>query len=241
MVNELDTTSSLGLMVSRRVLVLAPHPDDETLGCGGLIAKLAQQGSSFYIVFVTDGSASHRGSQSWSRTRLATCREQEAAEALMRLGVGGARRAFFRLPDAAMPKPLSQEWNVAIGKLQNILRSFQPDLALLPWRRDPHCDHRDSWSLANDALTRVGVRPHILEYAIWLEELGSPADHPRPEEAQVFYVDVTSAIPQKRAALAAHQTQTTALIDDDPDGFRLSAATISRLTGPTEKYWRPFS
>jgi LmbE family N-acetylglucosaminyl deacetylase len=227
------------LMRSRRVLVVAPHPDDETLGCGGLITRLAQQGSSFYIIFITDGGASHRGSKAWSRARLAACREQEAIEALNRLGVGSEPRAFFRLPDAAMPPRKSQQWTAAITKLETILRGFQPDLALLPWRRDPHCDHRDSWRLTNDAIERGDVRPLVLEYAIWLDEFGAPADYPRPEEAQVIHIDVSRAIGEKRAAIAAHQSQTTALIDDDPDGFRLSAATIARLTGPTEKYWRP--
>jgi LmbE family N-acetylglucosaminyl deacetylase len=239
MTTDEETASNSALMRSRRVLVVAPHPDDETLGCGGLITRLAQQGSSLYIVFMTDGGASHRGSRAWSRARLAACREQEAIEALTRLGAGGELRAFFRLADAAMPARKSQQWAAAITKLETILRSFQPDLALLPWRRDPHCDHRDSWWLAKEALRRADARPLILEYAIWLEEFGAPADHPRPEEAKAIHIDVSCAIGQKRAAIAAHQSQTTALIDDDPDGFRLSTATIARLTGATEKYWRP--
>ena len=67
---------------ARKILVVAPHPDDETLGCGGLISLLAQNGSAFYIVFVTDGSASHRNSRAWPSARLAAQREQEARNAL---------------------------------------------------------------------------------------------------------------------------------------------------------------
>jgi LmbE family N-acetylglucosaminyl deacetylase len=63
--------SGLAFAHARKILVVAPHPDDETLGCGGLISLLAQNGSAFYIVFVTDGSASHRNSRAWPSARLA--------------------------------------------------------------------------------------------------------------------------------------------------------------------------
>jgi LmbE family N-acetylglucosaminyl deacetylase len=93
----------------RRVLVVAPHPDDESLGCGGLIATLAWKGAAFRFVFVTDGGASHRHSQSWPRPRLAARREAEATEALRRLGVGAETRLFLGLADAAMPSAHSSD------------------------------------------------------------------------------------------------------------------------------------
>ena len=231
--------SDFGLPPGQRVLVVAPHPDDELLGCGGLAALLARKGASFYAVFVTDGGASHRGSRTWDRARLTSCREAEAIEALRRLDLGTASRNFLRLSDAAMPPQDSDDWKFAYEKLLAIVRDFQPDLALLPWRRDPHCDHRDSWHLAKSALKGAGVYPFVLEYSIWLDELGTEEDHPRPGEAHAVYIDVASAVPQKKAAIAAHRSQTTTLINDDPNGFRLSATTIARLTGRTEKYWRP--
>jgi LmbE family N-acetylglucosaminyl deacetylase len=79
----------------------------------------------------------------------------------------------------------------------------------------------------------------MLEYAIWLDELGLPDDYPRREEAEAISFDVSGVLSRKRAAIAAHATQTTSLIDDDPTGFRLTPATIARLTQPTETFWRP--
>jgi LmbE family N-acetylglucosaminyl deacetylase len=224
---------------SRRVLVVAPHPDDETLGCGGLIAKLARRQTAFQFVFVTDGSASHLGSQSWPRRRLVAQRKAEAGEALNRLGVGYSQRIFLGLTDSAMPAVFSAEWQIVLVRVEAIVREFQPDLALLPWRRDPHRDHQDSWMLANTALRRVGSACLSLEYAIWLGELGGLENQPRPREADLVVIDVASTIEAKRSAIDAHQTQTTELIDDDPNGFRLSCATIARLTKPTEAFWRP--
>lgn len=223
----------------RRVLVVAPHPDDESLGCGGLVATLARRGAAFRFVFVTDGSASHPRSRAWPKPRLAARRKAEAAQALHRLGVGTQPRLFLELADAAMPAAYSADWQNAAARIEAVVGEFQPDLALLPWRRDPHCDHRASWTLAQAAMRCADAHPLTLEYAIWLDELGVPNDYPRRDEAEAISFDVGAALARKRAAVAAHATQTTALIDDDPAGFRLAPATIARLTQPTETFWRP--
>jgi LmbE family N-acetylglucosaminyl deacetylase len=221
----------------QRVLVVAPHPDDESLGCGGLIATLAWKATAFRFVFVTDGGASHRHSRSWPRPRLAARRKAEATEALRRLGVGAETPLFLGLADAAMPSAQSADWQSAADRVVALVRTFEPDLALLPWRRDPHCDHRASWALARSAIGCAGCHPLMLEYAIWLEERGGSDDYPRRHEAEAIRFDVSHVLSLKRAAIAAHETQTTALIDDDPDGFFLPPATIARLAQPTENFW----
>ena len=232
---------NLKLAHARKVLVVAPHPDDETLGCGGLISLLAQNGRVFYIVFVTDGSASHRNSSAWPAARLATQREREASNALACLGIENAPRRFLRLPDANMPAPGDPAWESAVAAVSHILQRFAPDLVLLPWRRDPHCDHRASWLLTQQALRHASVRPDTLEYAIWLDELGEVEDHPKPGEVELIRLNVGSALASKRAAIASHVSQTTDLIADDPAGFRLTPQTIARLTQSTEVFLRPIN
>lgn len=231
----------LSSIIAERILVVAPHPDDEALGCGGLIRGLADLGRSFHVAFVTDGGASHRNSPSWPRYRLAAAREDEAAEALRRLGIGDAPRTFMRIPDAGMPKRETVGYKGGLLAAIDTVRTFRPDLALLPWRRDPHCDHRDSWSLFIEAFTLAEFQPDILEYAIWLDEIGSPDDHPRPGEMERICFDISGVLKEKRVAVDAHVTQTTGLIDDDPDAFRLTSETIDRLVTATECYWRPVS
>lgn len=222
----------------RNVLVVAPHPDDESLGCGGLIAKLAGQRQRFHTVFVTDGGASHPRSLKWPRQRLAECREREAGRALQLLGIGDQPRTFLRLQDADMPAAASVEWRAAVTQLATILQALHPNLVLLPWRRDPHRDHRASWQLAMDALSRSAAQPRILEYAIWLEEYGVAGDFPAPNEVEAIVIDVSRELKKKRSAIAAHVSQTSNLIDDDPTAFRLAPTTITRLTGRFERYWQ---
>jgi LmbE family N-acetylglucosaminyl deacetylase len=231
-------SDALAIAQMRRILIVAPHPDDETLGCGGLISLASETGSEFYIVFVTDGAGSHRNSLAWPPARLAAQREKEASLALACLGIASAQRHFLRLPDANMPAPGTPTWQRAVEVLREILESFSPDLVILPWRRDPHCDHRASWVLAQHALDQTDLSPEVLEYAIWLEELGSPEDRPSADEAELVGFYVGDVLANKRAAVAAHLSQTTDLIADDPTGFRLTPKTIARLTQPTEIYVR---
>lgn len=221
------------------LLVVAPHPDDETLGCGGLIALASRRGLLVHTVFVTDGGASHPGSAAWSRQGLAERREREAAEALRRLGAGAQPRTFLRLKDADMPARGSPAHARAAAALAAILGDLSPGLALLPWRRDPHRDHRDTWRLAMDAIAASGQSPEILEYAIWLDELGRPGDRPREGEMEMVRVDVSAGLDAKRHALEAHESQLGRLITDDPAGFVLGPATVARLTGRCETFWRP--
>jgi LmbE family N-acetylglucosaminyl deacetylase len=221
------------------ILVIAPHPDDETLGCGGLICLAMRGGQRLHTVFVTDGGASHRNSFLWDRTRLAACREAEAAEALRRLGAGKSGRSFLRLPDADMPPRGSAHYGRAKSAVVAILRDLQPRLVVLPWRRDPHRDHRDAWSLGMDCLLAAGTSADILEYAIWLDELGSRADHPQGLEVERVSLDISEVQHAKKDALKAHRSQLGELITDDPAAFVLSKHTIDRLTGPEEIYWRP--
>jgi LmbE family N-acetylglucosaminyl deacetylase len=226
--------------VSGPVLVVAPHPDDETLGCGGLIAGLSDRGVLIHTVFVTDGSASHRNSPSFPPSRIAALREAEAAEALARLGASHQPRSFLRLPDSSMPAKGSPPYGAALDTLIALVTSLKPSHAILPWRRDHHCDHCDSWTLFTDAFAEAGHEPQILEYAIWLDELGKPDDFPRQGEVEPVTLDIIPVLERKRRAIDAHQTQLGAVILDDPTGFHLTPETLSRLIKPVETFFRPW-
>jgi LmbE family N-acetylglucosaminyl deacetylase len=228
-------------LAARRVTVIAPHPDDESLGCGGLIAALAADGRAVQVVFVTDGAGSHPNSATWPSARLALQRRKEAAAALGCLGAVGEPPVFLDLPDAHMPALDDPAGEAGVDDLARLLTAFSPELVLLPWRRDPHCDHRDAWVMAQAALSRARLTPQRLEYAVWLDELGDDADRPRKGEAKAVAFDISAVVALKRKAVQAHVSQTTDLIDDDPTGFRLTAETIERLVQPVERYWRPLS
>ncbi len=225
-----------------RVAVVAPHPDDEALGCGGLLALLARRGQPACVIVVSDGAGSHPGSAAYPPERLRGLREAETRDALAALGVSEPPR-FLRLPDGAVPHPGDAGFGEAAGLLRDALGAFAPDTGLVPWRRDPHADHRAVWHLAQAA---VGHRTQAaapapcrtLEYPVWMWERGH-ADAPRPGEVDAWRLDVQPALEAKRRAVAAHRSQTTGLIADSPAPFRLSDAMLARALRPWELYLDP--
>lgn len=220
------------------MLVVAPHPDDETLGCGGLVAALTERGVLLHTLFITDGSASHRNSQEWPRERLSALREAEANEALALLGAANQPRTFLRLRDAAMPRPGSAEYEAATMQIETLLRMLKPSHVALPWRRDPHCDHQDTWHLLTDTIQRASMTPHQLEYTIWLEELGAPKEFPREGEMERISLEIGTHVMAKRKAMTAYRSQLGEIVKDDPSGFVLTASTLDRLINPVETFWR---
>ena len=85
------------------VVIVAPHPDDESLGCGALIAEAVGAGRPVRIVFLSDGTGSHPNSRRYPAARLRALREGEAQAAAAALGLAPAHIEFLRLPDRAVP------------------------------------------------------------------------------------------------------------------------------------------
>lgn len=219
-------------------LVVAPHPDDESLGCGGAIARLVDLGVAVSVAFVSDGAKSHPNSGRYPAPALRALREAEARAALAAIGldVDGSSVAFFGLPDTAVPGPDSEGFAEAVARAAAFCRDRAPATILLPWRRDPHCDHRASRSIFLAAIATLARPPRPLEYPVWAYESADPDDLPRWGEVLAWRLDVSGVLPRKRAAIAAHRSQVTALIDDDPGGFRLSPAMLAHFDRPWELY-----
>ena len=220
------------------VVALAPHPDDESLGCGGLLATLAAQGATPRVVVVTDGSRSHPGSHSHPPADLARLREEEAREAVRELGLGEAV-TFLRLPDCAIPQPGTGLWREAAAALRETLAGA--DTVLVPWRRDPHCDHVDTWELARGAVREMERPPRWIEYPVWAWEHAETSAAPQDGEMQAWRLDVAGALERKGRAVAAHRSQTTRMISDTPDGFMLQPGVLAHFERPWELYLEPLA
>ncbi len=229
----LPTTAVMGF---GSTLVVAPHQDDESLGCGGAIALLRRAGIPVTVLFVSDGTGSHPNSRAYPPQRLCDTREAEALAALALLGVRQEAAIFLRLPDTAVPLPGQTDFAAAVERVGSALDAAAPQTILLPWRRDPHGDHRAAWALVHAALARKTIRPRLLEYPIWVWELGEARDLPRPGEVMGWRLAIDEVASQKGAAIAAHRSQTTALIADDPAGFRLLPRMLAHFAAPWEIY-----
>lgn len=219
-------------------LVVAPHPDDESLGCGGALALLAAAGIPVRVLFVSDGTGSHPGSRRYPPEALRSLREEEARGALEALHIPITSAAFLRLPDRCVPRIGSAGFTQAAEACRRAIGAadFTPQTILLPWRRDPHTDHRATWELVSASICASAHPPRLIEYPIWIWDLGGPDDMPEPGEMRAWRLDISSVLDRKREAIAAHRSQTTPMIDDDPVGWTLPTHTLERFQKPGEIY-----
>jgi LmbE family N-acetylglucosaminyl deacetylase len=214
------------------VLVLAPHPDDESLGCGGLIAECCGRARPVHVAVLTDGTGSHPDSKMWPPARLKALREQEAQSAVAALGLSPDRISFLGLPDTRAPTT-GAAFTAASARIAELAGMIGAQTICATWQHDPHCDHEAAASLAAAASRITGLRH--LAYPVWGWTL--PDDHLLPEQTIAgARLDIGRHLPAKRQAIAAHTSQTSALITDSPYGFRLSASFLSLFDRPWEAF-----
>jgi LmbE family N-acetylglucosaminyl deacetylase len=157
---------------NRRVVVVAPHPDDEILACGGLLARHAQQGGRTAIVAVTDGEASHGADPDWPPLRLASARRAERLTGLDRLGVRGGIVTSLAVPDG----DVAVRGAGLADALRALLRS--DDSVVTTWRGDGHPDHDATGRLAAFACEAIGC--NLWEAPVWMWHWSWPVDRRVP-------------------------------------------------------------
>lgn len=169
---------------ANRVFVLAPHPDDESLGCGGTIARYTHDGALVSLLVVSDGGAlDEQGKQEGD---LSAVRAQETRAAIEILGV--QQVSFLGLPDGQLRRH-DKEMHEACSQR---LLDFAPDIVLCPSPIDGHCDHA--------AVARVVLQLHreIPGWSLAFYELHTPL---RPN----LLVDISAVINVKEQAVRCYQ------------------------------------
>lgn len=220
-----------------RTLVLAPHPDDETLGCGGLLALLTQAGVPVKVVLVSDGTASHPHSQSHPPALMRMLRRQEMAAALCELGCSVDQLTALDLPDGAVPMLDREGYGAAFDILAAVAEAFRPDSVVLPWRGDAHPDHRASHGLGMAVCRQVAPLARRLEYVIWPPQIEGAMPDMGDALADIWHIDITAVMGCKRRALAQHRSQLGQVVLDDAEGFTLPASLIQVSARRVETYY----
>ncbi|HVF93156.1 MAG TPA: PIG-L deacetylase family protein [Sphingomonas sp.] len=203
-----------------RALVLAPHPDDEVLGCGGTIARLVARGADVQIGVVTRGMQPQFDLEQVEQVR------SEAERAHRSLGV--SRVHYLDLPAARLDTLPRADLNRAIGDL---VQSVAPDTLFVPFAGDLHFDHKLVYEAA-----MVAARPRddrgparVLAYET-LSETNWSGPNMGPGFAPNIFVDITNYIEAKRAAFACFESQCRAF----PDERSITALTaLAQMRGAT--------
>lgn len=181
-----------------RLVVVSAHPDDESLGVGGLIAHAHRAGIQVYLVLLTAGESSHPPAEQCSRHSLATRRLAEM-DAAVELLAPGSPVVFLGAPDGGVAD-VEEEVVAALGE---IVGEGRGTLLVAPWRHDGHPDH----DAAGRAAARVAAacEATLVEYPLLMWHRLEPAEAPWDQMA-VLRLD-EAALETKLAAIRAHSSQ----------------------------------
>lgn len=178
-----------------QILVISPHPDDESIGCGGTIRNHVLRGDTVHVIVLTSGEAGGHGRPPGETKRL---REQEARDAAAILKLASIE--FWRQPDGKLRvTPVLRE------RLRALIRTMRPSLLYVTHDREMHPDHRAAMRLVSQVQQElVGNRPLVLMYEVWtpLQDI----DHVE---------DISDVMSDKIAAVRAYRTQCEAMRFDD--------------------------
>lgn len=201
-----------------KVLVAAPHPDDDLIGCGGTMIRHRRDGCHVTVVYMTSGDA---GSLGTGKTELAEKRQAEAREAMALLGISDL--IFLDNEDGYLRCDRDN-----LVRLAALIREKRPDVIYLPHRNEAHPDHRATFSLVAEAARRAGgpwfqecgglpwKAKSILCYEVWtpLREVNCAED-------------ITDFMETKMEALRRHSSQTEEIPYDE------AAMALNRFRGIT--------
>ncbi|MBK1986710.1 PIG-L family deacetylase [Sphaerospermopsis aphanizomenoides BCCUSP55] len=199
----------------KSAMVFSPHQDDETLGCGGMIARKREQGISVVVTFLTDGRGSH-GSDPHIQNQIIQIRKQESLKALSILGVQPSEIYFFDQPDGTLPDLKAEERQQTIDQISQLLKQYQPGEVYVPHRKDCHKDHEATYSLVKEAIAQLGIKLELLEYPIWVFWRAPLFILLKLKDIRSAYrLSITSVQDKKKRAIAAYPSQIQTL----PRGF----------------------
>jgi LmbE family N-acetylglucosaminyl deacetylase len=217
---------SLPLSAQTRLLAVAPHPDDETLGCGLLIQQVLAAGGAVHLLLLTDGD-----NNPWpqryierrlrigdsERQRWGVRRRSEAMHAIRHLGLSADALEPLGWLDMNVTRRLRDDTSASIAALQSIISSFGPTLVCFPALEDSHPDHGAAHVLCRLAL--AGISPAPVQWAYPVHGGGDLSEYP-------IRIDPTPGQQQRKLqALTEHRSQMV-----------LSGARMRRLALSPERY-----
>ncbi len=211
------------------LLIVNPHPDDETLGCGQALAAAAAAGRDIGLILLTDGEASHPNSQAYPELQLRLLRLAEFEKAVAIL----AQNAVVKVRTLGLPDGKSHQQpldNALWDDLKDFAEGLQAGAVWSTWSGDPHCDHEHAAQIA----ARMARELMVLHWSfpVW----GRFGQRSVPDHI-VRFEDGEAALLKGRA-MCAYASQLTDLIEDDVEGFAMPSALTDHFEHAAEIFVR---
>ncbi|MDD3619477.1 MAG: PIG-L family deacetylase [Desulfobulbaceae bacterium] len=209
------------------IYVFAPHPDDETLACGGTIATKAAQGRTIKVVVLTDGKGSHRSYDNPLLHTLAARREQESRAALALLGVRNGDITFLRHADRGLEASRQQAYDAILTLL--IPDRERIEEVYFPHTYDSHPDHITTYEIVSEALDVLQYKGSRFMYMVW------------GETGDLFFSkrvvrDIAPVLELKKKAIQLYTSQIECIVPEQKEP-NLTPSFLQALQKSTEVFF----
>lgn len=229
LINKYQHTISIAEMGA--ILVVAPHPDDETLGCGGLIAMCARVQQPVFILAMTNGEASHPGDQAWRR-KLGQIRQQEQLNALRVLGIRNPNVISLALADGGVNQLNGEHRTEVSAFIKAGMKARSIETLFVPAIDDCHGDHQATARLLADIVLNCPVK-YVFGYQIWPPAM-RPAQVSSNEMA--YTLDISNVLALKIQAIQEHRSQLGAVEPAHTEGFCMPQVLLDEKLKAHESY-----
>lgn len=212
----------------KSAMIFSPHQDDETFGCGGMIAHKREQNIPVTVVFITNGQGA-AGADPDAQKAMIQIREQEAIKALRILGVEPDSIHFLAKIDGSLQDLENEEKQQTISQLAALIQHYQPEEIYVPHRKDSHKDHEATYKLVKTAIAQTNIVVELIQYPIWLFWRAPLFILLKLSDiAAAYCFSITEVQEKKNQAIASYKSQ----IESLPDGF------IHRFLGSYEIFFK---
>jgi N-acetylglucosamine malate deacetylase 1 len=204
------------VVTPRSAMVFAPHPDDETLGCGGLIALKRSQGAQVWVILLTNGEASYLYDRTANPATLPQTRLHEAQRAMAILGVPSSHLFCLNQPDGQLGNLSKSQQQTLVQSLLELIEIYLPEELYVPHQLDIHTDHEATYGLVKQALAQSTYATTLWQYPVWMLwnrllfwNLGTK------DLSNAYRVPIGEVLEVKQQAIASYRSQHSVL----PPGF----------------------
>lgn len=198
------------------MIVFAPHPDDETLGCGGTIIKRLMEGYDVVVVVMTDGRNAFSKvfgiELNPTPEEMKQMRRKEVMKAMEILGVSRENILLFDFEDGKLANNIKK----ASTMICEIINKIHPAEIYYPHKKDRNCDHKTANLIITNCVKKLGFPICTYQYSLGrrFARMNGPAvTLSNFLRRNLIYVDVSPFLQQKAAALNEYKSQTTILCD----------------------------
>jgi LmbE family N-acetylglucosaminyl deacetylase len=209
--------------LNKNVVVFAPHPDDETLGCGGTIASKVNNGYDVYVVFITDGrhSLTNLGVSSGpTPVEIKEIRKEEVLKATKILGLHEKNLMFLDFEERALEKHEAHLQK----QITEILEKVSPSEVFFPQEKEYHLDHRITNKVVKEAINLANISPVEYQYTIawsfpfylfWhvMSERMFDRFTLKFTGGKLVYLDISKLLHLKQMAMNEYRSQTTVMTE----------------------------